>query len=110
MNTVKLIGHVGREVNVKDFEGGKVVFFSLATNESYTNKNKEEVKSTAWHSIVAWGALAQRCETFLEKGKPVSVEGKIVYRQYQNKDNQTVRVTEIVANKIEQTSKHEAKA
>jgi single-strand DNA-binding protein len=110
MNTVKLIGHVGREVNVKEFANSKMVSFALATNESYINKNKEEVKSTEWHYIVAWGPLAQRCETLLEKGKAICVEGKINYRQYQNKDNQHVRVAEIVAAKIEEISKQEANA
>ena len=107
MNSVKLIGNVGREINVKEFEGGKVATFSLATNESYINKNKEEVKNTAWHSIVAWGQLAQRCETLLEKGKMVSIEGKLNYRQYQNKDNQTVRVVEIVASKVDEVVKNQ---
>lgn len=102
MNTVKLIGNVGREINVKEFEGGKVATFSLATNETYINRNKEEVKNTAWHSIVAWGQLAQRCEMLLEKGKMVAVEGRLNYRQYQNKEDQTVKVVEIVAFKIEE--------
>lgn len=110
MNTVKLIGNVGREINVREFDGGRVVTFSLATNESYTNKNKEEVKNTAWHSIVAWGQLAQHCETLLEKGKTVSVEGKLNYRQYVNKENLTVKVVEIVAFKIEEVAKNAAKA
>ena len=107
MNSVKLIGNVGREIDVREFESGKKVSFSLATNETYINKNKEEVKNTAWHSIVVWGPLAQRCETLLEKGKMVSVEGKLNYRQYQNKEDQTVRVTEIVANKVEEVSKNQ---
>lgn len=108
MNSVKLIGNVGKEISVKEFEGGKMATFSLATNETYTNKKNEEVKSTAWHSIVAWGSLAQRCEMLLEKGKMVSVEGKLSYRQYQNKEDQTVRVVEIVAFKIEEVSKTNA--
>ena len=107
MNTVKLIGNVGRDINVKDFEGGKVAHFSLATNESYINKNQEEVKNTTWHSIVAWGQLAQRCETLLQTGKMVSVEGKLIYRQYQNKDNLTVKVVEIYAFKIDEIAKKE---
>ncbi len=110
MNSVKLIGNVGREINVREFEGGRVVTFSLATDESYTNKNKEEVKNTAWHSIVAWGQLAQQCETILEKGKSVSVEGKLNYRQYVNKENLTVKVVEIVAFKIEEVARTAAKA
>ena len=105
MNSVKLIGNVGREIVVKDFEGGKVTTFSLATSENYTNKNKEEVKSTTWHNIVAWGQLALRCEMLLEKGKLVQVEGRLNYRQYENKENQMVKVVEIVALKVEEMTK-----
>jgi len=105
MNSVKLIGNVGREINVKEFDGGRAVTFSLATDENYINKHKEEVKSTSWHSIIAWGPLAQRCETMLEKGKMVSVEGKLSYRQYVNKENQTVRTVEIVAFKVEEITR-----
>lgn len=108
MNTVKLMGNVGREVNVREFEGGKMATFSLATNETYLNRNQEEVTSTAWHNVVAWGKLAQQCEQLLSKGKFVSVEGKINYRQYQNREDQTVRVTEIVAYKIEEAPKKAA--
>ncbi|WP_026629350.1 single-stranded DNA-binding protein [Dyadobacter alkalitolerans] len=107
MNSVKLIGNVGREINVKEFEGGRAVIFSLATDENYINKNKEEVKSTSWHSVIAWGPLAQRCEAMLEKGKMVSVEGKLSYRQYVNKDNQPVRAVEIVAFKVEEIVRKE---
>ncbi len=102
MNLVKLVGNVGREVNVREFEGGKVATFSVATSETYLNRNQEEVTSTAWHNVVAWGKLAQQCEQLLSKGKFVSVEGKINYRQYQNREDQTVRVTEIVAYKVEE--------
>jgi len=107
MNQVKLIGNVSSDIKVKEFEGGKVTTFSLATNESYINKNKEEVKNVAWHSIVAWGPLAQCCETLLAKGKMVSVEGKLNYRQYKNKENQTVKVVEIVAFKIDEAGKNQ---
>ncbi|WAC11327.1 single-stranded DNA-binding protein [Dyadobacter pollutisoli] len=107
MNSVKLIGNVGRDISVKEFDGGRVVSFSLATNETYINKNKEEVKNTHWHTIVAWGQLAQRCETLVEKGKMVSVEGRLNYRQFQNKENQTVRVAEVVAFKVEEVIKNQ---
>lgn len=102
------MGNVGREVNVREFEGGKMATFSLATNETYLNRNQEEVTNTAWHNVVAWGKLAQQCEQLLSKGKFVSVEGKINYRQYQNREDQTVRVTEIVAYKIEEAPKKAA--
>ena len=102
------MGNVGREVNVREFEGGKMATFSLATNDTYLNRNQEEVTNTAWHNVVAWGKLAQQCEQLLSKGKFVTVEGKINYRQYQNREDQTVRVTEIVAYKIEEAPKRAA--
>lgn len=102
MNSVKLIGNVGREINVKEFETGKKASFSLLTSETYINKNKEEVTSSTWHSIVAWGKLAQFCETLLASGKKVSIEGRLNYRQYQDKEDKTVKVTEIVAYRVEE--------
>jgi single-strand DNA-binding protein len=105
MNSVKLIGNVGREINVKEFEGRKLINFSLATNESYKNRNNEEIKNTAWHNIVASGQVATQCETLLVTGKTVQIEGKLNYRQYQNKDNITVKVTEIFAFKVEEVVK-----
>ena len=100
MNTVKLIGNVGSEVNVLSFENGKKASFSLATNETYTNKKNEEVKNTTWHNVVAWGKVAEVCADLVSKGKLVSIEGKLNYRNYVNKENKTVYVTEIIANKV----------
>ncbi len=100
MNTVKLIGNVGNEVNVLTFDNGKKASFSLATNETYTNKNNEEVKNTTWHNVVAWGKVAEVCADLVSKGKLVSIEGKLNYRNYVNKENKTVYVTEIIAYKV----------
>jgi len=100
MNTVKLIGNVGNEVNVLSFDNGKKASFSLATNETYTNKNNVEVKNTTWHNVVAWGKVAEVCADLLSKGKLVSIEGKLNYRNYINKENKTVYVTEIIAYKV----------
>lgn len=103
MNSVKLIGNVGREITVKEFDNGKMVTFSLATDENYiSKKTNEEVRETTWHHVVVWGQLAQRCETMLEKGKMISVEGRLGYRQFVNKDNMPVKVTEVTAFKVEE--------
>ena len=102
MNTVKLIGNVGAEVNILKFESSKKASFSLATTDTYTDKNNQQVKSTAWHNIIAWGKLADVCEKLISKGKSVSVEGKLVYRNYTNNQNQKVYVTEIQAFKVEE--------
>ena len=100
MNTVKLIGNVGNEVNVLSFDNGKKASFSLATNETYTNKKNVEVKNTTWHNVVAWGKVAEVCADLLSKGKLVSIEGKLEYRNYINKENKTVYVTEIISYKV----------
>lgn len=102
MNTVKLIGNVGREVNTKVFTNGNITSFSLATNERYTNRNQEEVTSTTWHNIVAFGKLSTVCQKMASKGKLLSIEGKIQYRTYQNKNNETVSVAEVVVYKVEE--------
>ncbi len=102
MNSVKLIGNVGAEVNIFKFEAGKKASFSLATTESYTDKNNLQIKNTAWHNVIAWGKLAEVCEELIKKGKTVSVEGKINYRNYTNTQNQKVYVTEIQAFKVEE--------
>jgi single-strand DNA-binding protein len=102
MNTVKLIGNVGQEVNVLKFDTGKKASFSLATTDSYTDKNNQQVKNTAWHNVIAWGKIADQCEMLVAKGKLLSVEGKLNYRNYLNSLNQKVYVTEIVAFKVEE--------
>ena len=100
MNTVKLIGNVGNEVNLFNFDTIKKAAFSLATDEVYTNKNNEEVKTTSWHKVVAWGKVAEVCANLISRGKLVSIQGKLNYRNYVNKENKTVYVTEIVAYKV----------
>lgn len=100
MNTVKLIGNVGNEVNLFSFDNSKKAAFSLATDEVYTNKNNEEVKNTTWHKVVAWGKVAEACADLVSRGKLVSIQGKLNYRNYVNKENKTVYVTEIIAYKV----------
>lgn len=102
MNTVKLIGNVGKEVNVREFENGKMATFSVATSETYTNRNNELIQNTTWHNVIAWGKTAIVCEQLLSKGKFVSIEGKLNYRTYENKEGKTVYVTEIVAKNVEE--------
>lgn len=109
MNSVKLTGNVGREINVREFDGNKIVTFTLATNESYISKAKDQVKNTVWHSIIVWGQAAQQCEDWIEKGKTVSIEGKLTYRQYVNKEKLTVKLAEVLAFKVEAVAKYAAK-
>ena len=99
VNRVTLIGNLGRDPEVRRLESGAVVAkFSLATNESYKDKNGEWQTITEWHEIVAWRGLAERAERDLKKGKLVFVEGKLTHRKYQDKEGNDRYITEVVAN------------
>jgi single-strand DNA-binding protein len=101
VNKVILIGNLGKDPEVRHLEGGSTVAnFTLATNEYYRDKQGTRIERTEWHNIAAWRGLAEMAEKFLKKGQQVYVEGKIRTRQYQDKDNQTRYITEIIADEI----------
>lgn len=94
-NKVTLIGRTGKEVEIVNFENGKIAKVSLATSDHYTNAQGEKVEDTQWHNLVAGGKLADIMEKYLEKGKEIAVEGKIIYRSYDTPDGQKRYITEI---------------
>lgn len=105
-NQVNLIGNLGRKPETKTFESGKqVVTFSLATSEYYTDNKGDKHQQTQWHNIVAFGKTAKICETYLDKGSEIALNGKITYRQYEDKDGNKKMITEIIANEILMLSK-----
>ncbi len=101
INKVILVGNLGKDPEVRHLEGGvRVANFPLATNEYYKDKQGTRIERTEWHTIAAWRGLAEMVEKYLKKGQQVYVEGKIRTRQYQDKDNQTRYITEIIAEEI----------
>ena len=99
-NRVQLIGHVGQEPEVKTVNDKKVANVTLATNDSYTNDKGERVEQTEWHRITAWGKTAEIIEKYVSKGKEIAIEGKLSYRNYDDKDGIKRYVTEIIATEI----------
>jgi single-strand DNA-binding protein len=100
-NKVQLIGNLGNAPEVKTFESGKkVANFRMATTEVYRNAKGEKVKETQWHNLVMWGKLADIAEKYLTVGKEVAVEGKLVNRQYTDKDGNKKYFTEIQVNEL----------
>lgn len=86
-NTVTLVGHLGRDPEMRTFENGrKLVRFSLATNEMWRNEKGETMKETQWHNIVGWGKTAELMQERLVKGKEVIVKGKLTYNNYTDKN------------------------
>lgn len=97
VNKVILVGHLGKDPEVRHLEGGTtLVNFSLATSETYT-KDGKKVEQTEWHNIVMWRALAEVAAKYLTKGKQVYIEGKIRSRSYDDKEGVKRYITEIVA-------------
>ena len=97
VNKVILVGHLGKDPEVRHLEGGAtVVNFTLATSETYTRDGRK-VEQTEWHNVVMWRSLADLAAKFLQKGKLVYVEGKLRTRSYDDRDGNKRYVTEIVA-------------
>ena len=100
-NKVQLIGHVGMTPEVTTYGEGKTrIHFSLATNDYYRNKEGEKIEDTQWHNIVAWGKGAELASGLITKGAEIAIEGKLVSRKYEDKDNVTRYITEVVMNEF----------
>ncbi len=98
LNRVTLIGRLGKDPEVRRLESGAAVAkFTLATSESYKDKDGNKVDTTEWHNVVVWRSLAEIAEKFLKKGMLIYVEGKLTYREYTDKDGNKRRITEIIA-------------
>ncbi|WP_317897956.1 single-stranded DNA-binding protein [Aurantibacillus circumpalustris] len=100
INKVQLTGNLGNDPEIKNFENGKLAKFSMATKEEFTTRSGERSSDTQWHYIIAWGKVAERVENEFKKGSFVSIEGKLVTRNYTDKNGQKKYVTEVVANEV----------
>ncbi|WP_375627849.1 MULTISPECIES: single-stranded DNA-binding protein [unclassified Bartonella] len=99
LNKVMLIGRLGADPESKTMNSGaEIVNFSIATSESYTDKNThQKVEKTEWHSVVIFNPhLAKIALQYLNKGSKVYVEGKLQTRKWQDKNGHDRYTTEIV--------------
>lgn len=97
LNSVNLIGRVGKDPEVRNFEGGnKLATFTLATDESYTDRSGQRQDATEWHNIVLNGRLADIAEKYVRKGSMLYIGGKIKTRSWQDQQGQKHYQTEIV--------------
>jgi len=101
INKVILVGHVGKDPEVKHLENGTAFArFTLATSESYKDKDGNKQTNTEWHNIVVWRGLADVAEKYVKKGNKLYIEGKISSRSYE-KDGVTKYFYEIVGNTMQ---------
>lgn len=97
INKVILVGHLGKDPEVRHLEGGvSVASFPLATSETY-NKDGRKIEQTEWHNIVMWRGLADVASKYLQKGKLVYIEGKLRTRSFEDKEGTKKYTTEVVA-------------
>lgn len=103
VNKVILLGHAGKDPEVKEVSGTKVANISLATTEKgYTLQNGTQITDrTEWHNLVFWKGLAEVVEKFVRKGSQIYIEGKIKTRMYEDKTGSKRYVTEIFVDKLE---------
>ena len=100
-NKVQLIGNLGQNPEVKELnDGKKVAKFSIATNESYKNKAGEKITDTQWHNVIAWGRNAEVIEKYIKKGSELAIEGKLINRNYTDKEGVKRYVTEIQVSEL----------
>ena len=101
LNKVILIGRLGRDPEVRYMPNGEAVCnFSVATSESWKDKNEQRVERTEWHNVTMYRKLAEIAGQYLRKGSQVYLEGRIQSRKYQGKDGIERTAYEIIANEM----------
>jgi len=102
VNKVILIGNLGKDPEVRFTPGGQAVAnFTIATNESWTDKQGQKQERTEWHRIVVWGKLAELCGEYLSKGRQCFVEGRLQTREWTDKEGKKNYTTEVVAQNVQ---------
>ncbi len=98
VNKVILVGRLGRDPETRYTGGGQAVGnFSVATDETYKDRNGERQKRTEWHRITVWGKQAEIAQQYLKKGSLVFIEGRIQSREWQDKEGQKRTSYDIIA-------------
>jgi len=101
VNKVILIGHLGKDPEVRYTPNGQAVAnFTVATNDSWTDKAGQKQDRTEWHRVVVWAKLAELCGEYLSKGRQVYLEGRLQTREWTNKEGVKQYTTEVVANQV----------
>jgi len=101
LNKVMIIGHLGREPEMRYTPSGKpVTTFSVATTRAWSSTDGERHEETEWFTVVAWGNLAEICKQYLAKGQQVYVEGRLQTRRWEDADNKKHAAMEIVASEM----------
>jgi single-strand DNA-binding protein len=106
VNKVILVGNVGKDPETRYLdENTAITKFSMATSETYKNRNGERVSTTEWHNVVLWRGLAQVAEKYVKKGTQIYIEGRIKTRSYDDAEGNKKYITEIVGDQMQLLSR-----
>ena len=111
VNKVIVLGNLGKDPELRHLPNGDAVCnFSLATTESWKDKEGNKQDKTEWHNVVIFRKLAEIAGEYLKKGRPVYIEGRLQTRKWQDKEGKDRYTTEIVADQMQMLgSRDEAK-
>lgn len=102
INKVILVGRLGQDPELKYTPSSMAVCsFTLATGDTWTDKNGQKQERTEWHRVVVWGKLAELCGQYLAKGRQAYVEGSLQTRSWDGQDGQKKYITEINAKTVQ---------
>jgi single-strand DNA-binding protein len=101
LNKVMIIGHLGREPEMRYTPSGRpVTTFSIATSRSWNTSDGERKTHTEWFNVVAWGSLAEICNQYLNKGQQVYIEGRFQTRRWDDENGNRRTAVEVVAKEM----------
>jgi single-strand DNA-binding protein len=101
LNKVQIIGHLGKDPEMRNTPSGKpVTTFSVAVSRSWNSADGERHSETEWFNVVAWGNLAEICKEYLSKGQQVYIEGRLQTRRWDDKEGVKHTSIEVVANEM----------
>ena len=102
VNKAIIVGNLGKDPEVRFTQSGRAMArFSVATTESWMDKENGRQERTDWHNVVVWGKQAESCGQYLAKGRQVYIEGSIRSRSYDDKEGNKRYITEIVAQRVQ---------
>lgn len=109
LNKVMIIGHLGRDPEMRYTPSGKpVTTFTVAVSRTWNSGDGERHSETEWFNIVAWGNLAEICKQYLNKGQQVYIEGRLQTRRWEDKEGVKHSSVEVVANEMMMLDRRES--
>lgn len=100
-NSVQLVGYLSKDPELKVLENGQSMFRgAIATNETYQNKQGQQITNTQWHNLIAWGKMATDMGNILKKGVPLAIKGKLNHSSYEDAQGNKRYYSSVVVNEF----------